>query len=711
LSGNATHGEIKAASDVVGVDATSDTSYVVGIDIGGTFTDTVVIDADGTVSSYKTPTTPGALLEGLEANLVEAAGDRGLEAFLGRVERIAHGTTAATNAYLERRGAAVALLTTRGFEDTIFMQRQLGMTAGLSPSELTDYSLRRVPEPLVPRALVFGVRERVDYRGEPLGTLQEDDVRAAAAEIRGADVDAVAISFLWSFKNPSHERRAAEILRQELPDIYIAVSSEIAPRLGEYERTATTVVNAYLGPVISSYTSALERRLGTRNLLLLDSSGSVMSASQAGRFPARLLLSGPSGGVTASRFLGHALGHRNVITFDMGGTSTDVGMILDGEPLHRVETEIGKYHLLLPMVDVTAIGAGGGSIARVEDGGYLRVGPRSAGAVPGPACYGAGGTLPTVTDADLVLGILDPDGFLGGRIKLDVEAARMAIHTHVADPLNVSVEDAAAGIKQIVDGRMADLLRTVTLERGHDPREFVLYAFGGAGAAHAPAFALDLVDAVVVPATQSVHSALGAASSDIALRVELSAPMRLSRARLGADAPADEIEAMFSELEQRAGEQLAAQGIDARAQTLERVVEVRFVRQTKALEIPYRGSPEGAIEDFLAVYARRYGEAAVPELAGFELVTFVVLAQGSLRRPALSRAARDGAAATPRTEREVYDSVSGRFLTTPVFTGEELTAGARIEGPAVIQYATTTLALGTGQHAELNELLAVEIRR
>ncbi len=686
-------------------------SYVVGIDIGGTFTDTVVIDTDGAVSSYKTPTTPAALLEGLETNLLEAAGDRGLEPFLDEVARIGHGTTAATNAYLERRGATTALLTTRGFEDTIFMQRQLGMTAGLAPSELTDYSLRRVPEPLVPRALVFGIRERVDYRGEPLAPLHEDDVRAAAEEIRRAGVEAVAISFLWSFRNPAHERRAAEILGRELPGVYVAVSSEVAPRLGEYERTATTLVNAYLGPVISRYTAALERRLGTRNLLLLDSGGSVMSADQAGRFPARLLLSGPSGGVTASRFLGDALGHRNVITFDMGGTSTDVGMILDGRPLHRVETEIGKYHLLLPMVDVTAIGAGGGSIARVEEGGYLRVGPRSAGAVPGPACYGTGGTLPTVTDADLVLGILDPGGFLGGRISLDVQAAHDAVREHVAEPLGLAVHEAAAGIKRIVDGRMADLLRTVTLERGHDPREFVLYAFGGAGAAHAPAFALDLVDAIVVPATQSVHSALGAASSDVALRVEVSAPMRLARERLGADAPAAWIEELFADLESRAAEQLGAQGIPPERQSLQRVVEVRFVRQTKALEVVYHGSPERAIRDFLDVYAQRYGDAAVPELAGFELVTFVVLAQGALRRPTLSRASTGTGHVAPHAERKVYDPIGGDFLTTPIYTGEQLSSGDRIDGPAVIQYATTTLALCSGQRAEVNELLAVEIRR
>jgi N-methylhydantoinase A len=683
----------------------------VGIDIGGTFTDTVVVDDEGTVSSFKTPTTPGRLIEGLLTNLREAAGDQGLDGFLGSVERIAHGTTAATNAYLERRGASTALLTTRGFEDTIFMQRQLGMTAGLSADELTDYSLRRVPEPLVPRAHVYGIRERVDYRGDVIGPLQEDDVEAAVAAMRDASVESVAICFLWSFKNPEHERRAAEIVRAQLPGVYVSVSSELVPRLGEYERTATTLVNAYLGPIISRYTDSLSSELGESNLLLLDSGGSVMSASEAGRAPVRLLLSGPSGGVTASRFLGESLGHGNVITFDMGGTSTDVGLIVEREPLQRVDTEIGKYHLLLPMIDVTAIGAGGGSIARVEAGGYLQVGPASAGAEPGPACYSHGGRLPTVTDADLLLGILDPDNFLGGRIKLDLEAAQRAVAEHVAEPLGVEVKQAAAGIKRIVDGRMADLLRMVTLERGHDPRDFVLYAFGGAGAAHAPAFALEVVDRLLVPVTQSVHSALGAASSDIALTSELTSPMRLRRENGGADVESAELERIFSGLERRARHTLSAQRVPADAQELERSVEMRFIRQTKALAVPYRGSAEQLVEDFLAIYARRYGETAVPELAGYELVTFVVAARGRLRRPTLARSPRGSADPwhARRGQRTVFDPVTGEFLPTPVYAGQELSAGAVIAGPAIVEYPTTTMALCSAQRAELNEFLGVEI--
>jgi N-methylhydantoinase A len=693
--------------------------FTVGIDIGGTFTDTVVMDADGAVATYKSPTTPRALVEGLLANLRSAAELEGLDTrrFLERVERVGHGTTVATNAYIERRGAKVALLTTRGFEDTIFHQRMMGMTAGLSASELTDYSKRAVPEPLVHPRLVFGIRERVDYRGAVIGPMREDDVEAAADRIAQEGVEAVAVCFLWSFRNPEHERRAGEILRARLPGVYLTLSSELVPRLGEYERTATTLVNAYLGPVVSRYTETVERRLadagGAAPVLLLDSSGSVMTPSEASRAPVRLLLSGPSGGVTASQLVGAAHGHAHVITFDMGGTSTDVGLVVGGRPVQRRETVAEKYHLLLPMVDIRTIGAGGGSLARVEEGGYLRVGPESAGADPGPACYGRGGELPTVTDADLVLGILDAENFLGGRLRVDAAAAEAAVARHVADPLGLPVERAAAGIKRIVDARMSDLLRTVTIEQGHDPREFVLYAFGGAGPTHAPAFALDVVDTVLVPASQSVHSALGAIASDVALTVEVAAPMRLSRDGGGAEVDPEELERLFAGLEERARASLRAQGVDGDRGELHRFVEVRFARQTKALPVPYRGSVQQLLRDFLAAYAQRYGAESVPDTAGFELVTFVVEARGRLPRPQLTRhpAAGDDASSALRGRRAVYDAALDDFADTPVYDGPSLRPGNRIEGPAVVEYDATTVALPSGQEARVDELLGIRITR
>ena len=686
----------------------------VGIDIGGTFTDVVVMDDDGSVRTTKSPSTPGRLQEGLLAALGAAAEKENtdLATLLERIDRIAHGTTVATNAFIERRGARVALLTTRGFEDTMIMQRMMGMTAGLSPSELTDYSNRCVPDPIVPRSLIFGIRERIDYRGDVIAPLAEQDVYDAAARIKEAGVEAVAVSYLWSFKNTAHESRTREILAGELPGIYLSMSHELVPRLGEYERTATTVINACLGPLVQKYTEQLNRRLGNNRLFLLDSCGGVMTPDEAGRAPVRLLLSGPSGGVTAAKYMGDICGHRNIISFDMGGTSTDVAVIAAGEANRRRETVTDKYHLLLPMLDVRAIGAGGGSVAGVEQGGYIYVGPESAGAEPGPACYGLGGERPTVTDADVVLGIIDPDGFLGGKLALDQDKAREAIRVHVADPLNVPIEEAAAGIKRIVDARMADLLRTVTIEQGHDAREFVLYAFGGAGPAHAPAFALDVVEEVIIPASQSVFCAFGAVASDIALSVARAEPKRYGRDGTGAVELAD-IETIFRNLEDQANASLAQQNVPQEQRRYRRVVEVRFIRQTKSLSVPFPGTIEGLVENFLDAYKQRYGAEAVPEKAGFEFVTYVVEALGLLPRPDCARypSAGEDASHAVKGSRPVYDMVEQVFIDTPTFRGEALQSGNRIAGPAIIEYETTTVAIHSGQAGTVDEFLGISVRR
>ena len=686
----------------------------IGIDIGGTFTDVVVMGDDGSVSTTKSPSTPGRLQEGLLAALAAAAEKEKIDlaTLLGRIDRIAHGTTAATNAFIERRGARVALLTTRGFEDTMIMQRMMGMTAGLSPSELTDYSNRRVPDPIVPRSLIFGIRERVDYRGDVIAPLVEQDVYDAIGRIKEAGIEAVAVSYLWSFKNTGHETRTREILAEELPGVYLSLSHELVPRLGEYERTATTVINAYLGPLIRNYTGGLNRRLGNNRLFLLDSCGGVMTPDEAGRAPVRLLLSGPSGGVTAAKYMGNLCGHENIISFDMGGTSTDVAVIAAGEANLRRETVADKYHLLLPMLDVRAIGAGGGSVAGVEEGGYIFVGPESAGAEPGPACYGRGGERPTVTDADVVLGIIDPNGFLGGKLVLDREKAREAIRIHVADPLRLPIEEAAAGIKRIVDTRMADLLRTVTIEQGHDAREFVLYAFGGAGPAHAPAFALEVVQEVIIPASQSVFCAYGAVASDITLSMGRAEPKRYGRDGTGAVELAG-LDAIFRNLEDQANASLAQQNVPPEQRRFSRVVEVRFIRQTKSLSVPFPGSIEGLIENFLNAYRKRYGAEAVPEKAGFEFVTYVVEAAGLLPRPDCARypSAGDDAGHAVKGARPVYDIVIRAFVDTPIYRGEALQHGNRISGPAVIEYETTTVVIHSGQAGTVDEFLGISVRR
>ncbi|HEY8013834.1 MAG TPA: hydantoinase/oxoprolinase family protein, partial [Dongiaceae bacterium] len=427
-----------------------------GVDIGGTFTDLVMVDSAGRISTSKALTTPGELETGVLNAIALAAEANGLapDELLGRVAVFGHGTTQATNALIERDGARTGLITTRGFGDTIGLQRLLGFTAGLSVDQLGWYSKRRYPDPIVPRELRREVPERVDHAGRILLPLDEDSVRRAVEELSVAGVETFAVALLWSFRNPAHEQRIGAIIRERRPDAYVSLSCEVSPVIGEYERTATTALNSYLALKVVSYLDEVEtvlRKRGfTGKFYILNSAGGVMPAQEAARRPVLLVASGPTGGVLGSLQLAKTLGHRNVITTDMGGTSFDVSIIVDDKPLVSGTHEAGGYHLNTPMIDIRAVGAGGGSIARVESG-LLRVGPESAGAKPGPACYGRGGTLATVTDADVVLGIISPDNFLGGRMKLDAEAARTAIRTQIAEPLGLSVEQAAAGIVRVVD--------------------------------------------------------------------------------------------------------------------------------------------------------------------------------------------------------------------------------------------------------------------
>jgi N-methylhydantoinase A len=485
----------------------------VGLDVGGTFTDLVVMDGDGQTWSAKASTTPGHLERGIEDALEVFARDREtmLPEVLSRVRAFGHGTTQATNVVIERAGARVGLITTRGFADTLFIGRLQGFTAGVPDELLGFYSARAQPDPVVPRELVYEVPERIDQAGEVLLELDETAVRVALEAALAAGVQALAVALLWAPSNPVHERRIAELAAQLAPELPVSLSHEVAPVVGEYERTAATVLNSYVTPRVRAYLELTEQRLRQRGLggafRMLSSAGGVMSAAGAARRPVTLLGSGPAGGVIGSRELAQTLGHRNVITADMGGTSFDVGLIVDGQAAIAAVSEAGGYFAAVPAIEITAIGAGGGSIASVV-AGALQVGPQSAGADPGPVCYGRGGTHPTVTDADVVLGILAPGAFLGGRMALDRDAAAAAIREHIAGPLGLTVAQAAAGIRRVVDAQMAGALREITIGRGHDPRDFVLYAYGGAGPMHCATFGQELgVPEIVIPATARVHCA------------------------------------------------------------------------------------------------------------------------------------------------------------------------------------------------------------
>ncbi|MBS1890605.1 MAG: hydantoinase/oxoprolinase family protein [Actinobacteria bacterium] len=687
----------------------------VGVDIGGTFTDIVVMDEERGLVTTKSPTTPGELERGVFDGLGLIAAERqmSLEQFLTGVESFGHGTTQATNALIERTGATTALLTTAGFGDTLFIQRLMGFTTGLATDELGWYSRRSQPQPIVPRRLVREITERVDQSGRVLVPLDEAAARGEIENLLAAGVEAFAVSLLWSFKNPEHEQRLRDLIRVAAGrDLFISLSSDVSPVIGEYERTATTVLNSYLGPVVAAYLDRLERGLRDRGFdgqfSVMNSIGGVMSAHDAAAHAVLLLASGPSGGVIGSRYLAEMLGHDNVITTDMGGTSFDVGLILDGRPTISSHTEVGGYHLSASMVDITAIGSGGGSIATVEDG-MIRVGPESAGAMPGPVCYQRGGTRATVTDADLVLGVIDPETFLGGRMKLDKEAAEAAIAEQIAEPLGEDVVRAAAGIRRIVDSQMADTLRQLTIGRGHDPRDFVLYAYGGAGPMHCAGFGSDLGAAkIVVPAVSMVQSAYGALASDIHHSAERS---YLVRAGGGAQAltagiEVGEIEERFQALEAECLERLRGNGIEAEQAELRRSVDMRFRRQTHELIVPVEpgvldeAALEALFERFERTYEDTYGKGAAFREAGIEMTTFRVDAIGRRRKPDLQATAP---VADDRQEsRRVYDTAIDDYADAVVAHWGGLAAGSELPGPAVVEHPTTTVFVGSGQVAAVD---------
>jgi N-methylhydantoinase A len=701
--------------------------FSIGTDIGGTFTDMVVIEPSSGVRVFKTPTTPADRSLGVIEGFKLAAAEYGvsLEEFCRTALYFAHGTTAATNALIERKGEPTGLLTTRGFGDTLIIQRAMGSWTGIGDRS-GHYSQRRNPVPIVDKRNIIEIDERLDFAGDEIVPLNVEQVREAARLLRARGCQGIAICFLWAFVRPDHERQAAAIVREEWPEVFLTLSSDIAPVMGEYERTATAVINSYLGPVINRYVGLLEDRLHEAgfggDFSVMDSGGGVMHAREAAQRAVNMLTSGPAGGVLASVALAKRLGYPNVLTSDMGGTSFDVGLIVDGEPLVETFSQAGNYHLACPRIRVTAIGSGGGSIASVDDGGILVVGPESAGADPGPACYDRGGTRPTVTDADVVLGIIDPEYFLGGRIPLRRDLAEEAIRRVIAEPLGMTVSQAAAGIRSVADNQMADLLRKVTVEQGHDPRDFVLFAYGGAGPTHAYAFAREAgIGTIVVPSTATAHSAYGAVSSDQYRAFQLSDPQRTPPHSERASEHLDvaRINAKFAELEARCK---AAMGDDPNLR-LSRVLYFRFRRQTHELPIAVPGGVltgddvDRLAEEFHDRYERIYGKGTSLPEAGIEINTYRV--EGRIPTPAPVTAApqvgeHHGSLEGTLLGRRDVD-FGGQVVTTSVYRGEDLPAGARLPGPAILEFPGTTVVVGPEQSAvmdgEGNVIIQVQVAR
>jgi N-methylhydantoinase A len=688
--------------------------FYVSSDVGGTFTDTVVIDASGVLHRYKAASTPGNIVGGVLATCELASPEQGLDLseFLGKVRLFSQGTTVATNGLLQRRGATVGVLHTAGFGDTLFISR-VWKAFGLDEASLKNYRHLVKPRPLVERRLTREVPERVDYKGSVLRKLDEAAARIAVRELLAEGAEAFVVSLLWSFKHPEHEQRVREIVLEEAPDAFVTASSDLLPRINEYERTVTATVNAFLGPDVANATLRMRADLQNAGLpsspLLMLSNGGVGTVDQVAREPVSILLSGPVGGVVGSRFVGEQLGELNVITTDMGGTSFDVGMVVDGQPLMQASTVMANQPISTPSVAIATIGAGGGSIAHA-DNGLLTVGPESAGAVPGPACYADGGTDPTVTDADVVLGLINPDNFLGGRIKLDPERARNAIRERVAEPLGLSVEDAAAGIKRIVDSHMADLIRSVTIHKGFDPRQFVLLAFGGAGPVHAHAYGAELgVKRLIIPVTASVHSAYGILASDLVITRQLTQSFFTPPGSEGASRYVDAgaVNAILDELERDARETIAAQNVQPGELEVKAFVDMRFRFQIHELtvEIPARPMTtdrlDALVERFIENYELRFGEGSAFTAAGVEMVTWRVVATGRLDKPILARdATEDGAGANEPKRRPVY--LDGQWRDAEIYDESALRLARTFSGPSIIELPDTTIVVAVDQVASVD---------
>lgn len=695
-------------------------AYYVASDIGGTFTDTVLIDAEGGIGRYKSPTVPGNPAEGVLNTLVDAAAERDVELsdLLARVEVFAHGTTIATNALLQGRGKKVGLIQTRGFGDTLSIMRGF-KSIGLSEEAVKRFRTLVKQPPVVPKRLTAEVSERLDYQGRVVRPLDTEDVRSAVEQLRAAGAEVFAVSLLWSFKNDEHERRVAEIIRELVPEASVTLSSEFLPRIGEYQRTLTTAVNASLRPVLRSSLDSFEQTLVQAGLktgpLLMQSNGGLATFADVESRAAATVMSGPVGGVVASQFLGSGYlgaGHlyRNIVTTDMGGTSFDVGLILDGRPVMSNTTLIGRDQLSLPSVAVRAVGAGAGSIAAVRNG-VLSVGPESAGADPGPACYGRGGDRPTVADADLVLGYLNPDNFLGGRLELDAERSRRAIEEHVAGPAGISVEQAAEGIKTIVDARMADLIRQVTVEQGHDPADFVVFAYGGAGPTHAFSYGAELgTREIVVPLTASVHSAFGIGCSDLTMVEELSKPMQSPPGSedYAAALPPDVFTETFSTLERTARENLVSAGADGSDVVFARTVEMRFRAQIHVLTVGVENGElsasdiDAVVQRFIDQYEGRFGKGSAFKEGGVEITTFRVVATSPVHHARLAATDTASGAAAPQAEQHRPVFSGGEWVDARIFRGEQLREGMAFDGLAVVEMPDTTVVVGADQSATVD---------
>ena len=675
--------------------------YIVGVDTGGTFTDVVVLGNSGEVWTAKASTTPDDFSRGVMDAVAEAADAVGVETaeLLGQTALFKHGSTVATNALITHNGCRVGLITTKGFEDTTEIMRAIGRVDGLSDDEIKHVTWITKPEPFVPRERIIGVRERMDYQGNEIVPLNWDDVMAAIRRLMEDEkVEAIAVSLMHAWANPRHEEEIRALTAEADPQrkIYWSFGSALTQVAGEYARANTAILNSYLGPTVERYLKNLETKLQSGGLkgplLIMQGNGGVAHREHVSAIAN--LQSGPAGGMIASAYVAGLLGHKNVITTDMGGTSFDVGLITEGYWRYAQEPIVERFRMLQPIIDIESIGAGGGTIAQVEaETGRLLVGPRSAGASPGPVCYDAGGEQVTVTDCDLALGIIDPNYFLGGRKSLNKEKAQRSIDEKIAKPLRLKTHEAAAGVHEIVNAKMSDLIRRQVVRTGYLPEEFVIYAFGGAGPVHAAGFAAELgIRRIYIFATSPVFSAFGAAAADVIRTRVMSCQFVL---------PADPapINQRLAAVEEDMGGALAGEGFKTNQVEFRRYFTMRYRRQSAGVEIPAgwdRLNAKRVTEmqsNFEKKYQELYGVGAGYTKAGIEISEIRVDAVGKVAKPKLSakRKARASLSAARKGKRQVFFTRPERkLIDTPVYDYARLAAGIVVRGPAIVELPFTT---------------------
>ena len=694
--------------------------YIVGVDIGGTFTDCVAMDEQGAVTLGKALSTPDDFAVGAVDAVGDVARNLGLvgaDELLSDTKFFFHACTVADNTLITRTGPKTGLLTTEGFGDSLLIMRGR-TTEGLTESEAFRASTQSKPDSIIPRSLIEEVAERIDYKGSALVRLEPEEIARSVQSLIDRGVESIAIALLWALANDTHERELADFIRHHHPSVYLSLSSEVAPYLGEYERTATTAFNAYVGPKIAAYLRRLREVLQSKGLrrepLVMQAYGGVLGIDDTCKKAVGTIESGPAAGIMGSRDFGEQLGVGNVLATDMGGTTFKVGVIRDGSVEKDHKPILMRYQLFLSKIWVESIGAGGGSIVWIDaETGLLKVGPQGAGSSPGPICYGLGGAEVTVSDADLILGYLNEECFLGGRMKLAKEPALEVLKEKIARPMNMTVAEAASGIYRITNSHMSDLIRRATVERGYDPREFTLFAFGGAAPVHAGRYAAELgIKEVVVPLTASVHGAAGLVGSDVIYDYGRSE-------RLSVPADLERVREIFTGLVERAMASLDAAGFKESEMKIARSLDIRYRQQVHELNVPFPpGIAELTKQDLETIYGRfdefyelLYGAGAGYREAGKEIMAFRVVAIGELNKPRLRKypIEKNRAEAALKTERRAYFEEARDFIPTKIYDYGRLAPGSEISGPAIIETPITTIVINPNDRATMDEYYNIRL--